>query len=197
MFQYDNMYLMKIEPATIKDVFVITPEVHEDGRGFFMETYREDSIRKAGIDFQCVQTNHSLSVKKNTVRGLHFQWQPPMAKIMRVTRGRAFLVAVDLRKNSPTLGQWFGLEASAENKKQLYAPGSFARGFQTLEDFTEVQYLTSALYNKNGEAEIYWRDREINIDWPLKDNPLLSVRSEQAPSFSDWLLRPESELFTL
>jgi dTDP-4-dehydrorhamnose 3,5-epimerase len=186
---------MKIEPTHIKNVFVIKPLVREDERGFFMETHREDILEQAGVSFRCVQANHSLSTKKNTVRGLHFQYDPPMAKIMRVTRGRAFLVAVDIRKGSPTLGKWFGVEASEENKIQLYAPAGFARGFQTLEDMTEIQYLTSGLYNKEGEAEISWLDSEINIDWPIKDSPILSDRSGKAPSLSDWLNRPEADTF--
>ncbi len=123
---------MEIEKTFIDGVYVVTPFAHEDERGFFMESYNADKLKEAGIDDIFIQDNHSRSVVKNTVRGLNFQLNPPMAKLMRVTRGSAFLVAVDIRKNSPTLGKWFGIESSEENKKQLYAPAGFARGFQTL-----------------------------------------------------------------
>lgn len=186
---------MKIERTFIDGIYVITPLVHEDERGFFMETYRADIFELASISDIFVQDNHSRSVKRNTVRGLHFQWQPPMAKVMRVTRGKAFLVAVDLRKGSPTLGKWFGVEASEENKKQLYAPGSFARGFQTLTDDVEVQYKCSALYDSETQGEIAWDDPQIGIDWPIKEPPLVSERNQISPSFADWLARPESDIF--
>lgn len=187
---------MLIEPAHIRDVYVITPDTHNDQRGFFMETYRQDIFDKFGINTIFVQDNHSRSTTKNTIRGLHFQWEPPMAKLMRVTRGKAFLVAVDIRKNSPTLGKWFGIEASEDNKKQLYAPAGFARGFQTLTEITEVQYKCSALYNSTGEGEILWNDIDIGIEWPIKEEPLLSPRSKNAPSFKEWLERSESNFFT-
>jgi dTDP-4-dehydrorhamnose 3,5-epimerase len=186
---------MNIESTPIKDVYIITPKAHEDERGFFMETYRQDFFVSAGIIDVFVQDNHSRSTQKNVVRGLHFQWDEPMSKIMRVSVGSAFLVAVDLRKGSPTLGQWVGIEASAENKKQLYAPASFARGFQTLTDICEVQYKCSAVYNPDTQGEIKWDDPLIGIDWPLKGDPLMSERSRNAPTLKDWLERPESDVF--
>lgn len=188
---------MRIEPTKISGVYSITPQVHEDERGFFMETYRADKLAEAGITETFVQDNHSRSTRRNTVRGLHFQWEPPMAKLMRVTRGSAFLVAVDLRKNSPTLGQWVGLECSEDNKKQLYAPASFARGFQTLSEICEVQYKCSAAYNPNTQGEIAWNDRDINVDWPIKESPLVSEKNRHSPSLADWLNRPESDLFRI
>lgn len=188
---------MKIETTAISGVYICTPTVHEDDRGFFMESYRADAFEEVGIHDTFIQDNHSRSMKKNTIRGLNFQWQPPMAKVMRVTRGSAFLVAVDLRKDSPTLGKWVGLEATEDNKKQLYAPGSFARGFQTLTGDVEVQYKCSALYSGDGEAEIAWNDPDIAIAWPLAGEPILSGRSRTAPSFKDWLARPESDIFRL
>ncbi len=186
---------MKIETTDIQDVFVITPEVHEDERGFFMESYQADAFKRAGIHDVFVQDNHSRSLVRNTVRGLNFQWEPPMAKVMRVTRGSAFLVAVDLRKGSPTLGKWIGIEASEDNKKQLYAPGSFARGFQTLTDNVEIQYKCNAFHLSESEAEIAWNDPDIKIDWPIKDVPLLSERNKTAPSLVQWLERSESGAF--
>lgn len=180
---------MKIEKTFIDGVYIITPLVHEDERGFFMESYRADALKESGIDEVFVQDNHSRSAVKNTVRGLNFQLNPPMAKLMRVTKGNAFLVAVDLRKDFSTFGKWVGIESSEENKKQLYAPASFARGFQTLTDDVEVQYKCSAFYHKEGEGEIRWDDPDISIDWPLKTLPLLSERSRSAPSFREWVDR--------
>src|ERR1700744_2548977 len=116
----------KIESVHLKDVVVILPEVRGDSRGFFIETYRADQFRELGLPTDFVQDNHSRS-KKGVLRGLHFQFDPPMGKLMRVTCGKAFLVAVDLRKGSPTLGKWWGTEISAENKKWMWAPASFAR----------------------------------------------------------------------
>ena len=186
---------MNIEPTRIDGVFVCTPKAHEDERGFLMENYRKDVFAAAGITDDFIQDNHAYSRDRNTLRGLHFQWNPPAVKLMRVSRGTVFLVAVDLRKNSPTLGQWVGIESSAENKKQLYAPASFARGYQTLTEDCEVQYKLSAVYNAEGLGEIAWNDPDINIDWPIKEPPLLSPRSENTPSFKDWLNNPNSNSF--
>lgn len=186
---------MNFEKTKIEGVYVVTPKVHEDDRGFLMESYREDAFLAAGITESFVQDNHARSKVRNTVRGLHFQWNPPAAKLMRVTQGSAFLVAVDLRRNSPTLGQWVGIESSAENKKQLYAPASCARGYQTLTDNCEVQYKVSALYNPEGLGEIAWNDPDVAIDWPIKETPFLSERTERGTSFKDWLADPKSESF--
>lgn len=185
---------MNIEPTTLEGVYVITPEAHTDDRGFFMESYRQDVLKDAGIEAVFVQDNHSRSLVRNTVRGLNFQFDPPMAKLMRVSRGSAFLVAVDIRKDSPTLGKWFGIEASEDNKKQLYAPAGFARGIQTLSDICEVQYKCTAFHNGSGEGEILWNDPAIGIEWPIKETPLLSERNKNAPTLKDWLLKPESDL---
>lgn len=184
---------IKIEKTEIKDLYVITPEVFEDERGFFMEVYKKDKFKEMGIDLEFVQDNHSRSVK-NVLRGLHFQWEPPMGKLMRVTLGRAFLVAVDIRKNSPTFGKWFGVEASTENKKQVYAPAGFARGFCVLSDFAEIQYKCTGLYNKNAESGIRWNDPAIGIKWPI-DNPILSDKDNNAQLLADWAKRSESNFF--
>src|SRR6201997_5875326 len=117
-----------IESRHLGDVVVLIPDIFKDDRGFFSETFRADQFRLLGLPTEFVQDNHSRSAK-GVIRGLHFQWNPPMAKLMRVTAGAAFLVAVDIRKGSPTLGKWFGMEASAENRKMLWAPADFARGF--------------------------------------------------------------------
>lgn len=186
---------MTIEPTDIDGVFVVTPQPHEDDRGFLMETYRKDLFEKGGIADDFVQDNHAYSKKRNTVRGLHFQYDPPAAKLMRVSRGAAFLVAVDLRKSSPTLGKWVGIESSAENRKQLYAPASFARGYQTLTEDCEVQYKVSASYNPDGLGELAWNDPDVAIDWPLKELPHLSLRTEKGRSFKEWLADSRSNVF--
>ncbi|MGA3345143.1 MAG: dTDP-4-dehydrorhamnose 3,5-epimerase [Terracidiphilus sp.] len=167
------------------DVVVIVPTVLGDDRGFFMETYRADNFRDLGLPTEWVQDNHSRSAK-GVLRGLHFQWSPPMSKLMRVTRGAAFLVAVDIRKGSPTLGQWFGMEVTAENKKQVYAPYGFARGFCALTDECEVQYKCTGIYNSGAESGIYYKDPEIGIDWPLKD-VTVSDKDSKAQPLKHWL----------
>lgn len=184
---------IKTETTSIPNVVVVIPEVFHDERGFFMEVYRKDQFDRIGLPGDFVQLNHSGSVK-NTVRGLHFQWDPPMGKLMRVTAGRAFLVAVDLRKGSATLGKWFGLEASATDRKMLWAPAEFARGFCVLSDYAEIQYLTTGVYNPAGESGILWNDPEIGIEWPVKD-PILSPKDRNAQTLADWLSRIESNTF--
>ena len=172
------------------DVVVIVPTVLGDDRGFFMETYRSDNFRDLGLPTEWVQDNHSRS-SKGVLRGLHFQWSPPMSKLMRVTRGAAFLVAVDIRKGSPTLGQWFGLEVTAGNKKQVYAPYGFARGFCALTDECEVQYKCTGIYNSGAESGIFYKDPEIGIEWPIED-VIVSGKDAKAQSLKEWLASPLS-----
>jgi dTDP-4-dehydrorhamnose 3,5-epimerase len=172
------------------DVVVVVPKVLGDDRGFFMETYRSDNFRDMGLPTEWVQDNHSRS-SKGVLRGLHFQWEPPMSKLMRVTRGAAFLVAVDIRKGSPTLGQWFGMEVSAESKKQVYAPYGFARGFCALTNECEVQYKCTGIYNSGAESGIYYGDPEIGIEWPIAD-PTVSGKDAGAQSLKEWLSSPLS-----
>jgi len=184
---------IKIEARHLKDVVVLVPDVFQDSRGFFMETFREDQFKAHGLPTQFVQDNHSRSVK-GVVRGLHFQWDPPMGKLMRVTLGSAFLVAVDIRKGSPTLGKWSGVEASAENRREVWAPAGFARGFCVLSDVAEIQYKCTGIYSNKGESGIRWNDPEIGIDWPVSD-PLLSEKDRNAQTLAQWLSRPESSNF--
>lgn len=172
-------------------VAVLVPKVLGDNRGFFMETYREDNFRDLGLPTSWVQDNHSRSAM-GVLRGLHFQWQPPMGKLMRVTHGAAFLVAVDIRKGSPTLGQWFGLEVSAESKKQVFAPYGFARGFCALTDECEVQYKCTGIYNSGGESGISYNDPAIGIMWPLKD-VLVSEKDAKGQTLAQWLASPLSD----
>ena len=184
---------VKIESQHLNGIVVIMPDVFEDARGFFTEVYREDQFKQLGLPTNFVQDNHSRSVK-NVVRGLHFQWEPPMGKLMRVTIGSAFLVAVDIRKNSPTLGQWFGLEASAQNKKQVWAPAGFARGFCVTSDVAEIQYKCTGIYNNGGESGILWNDPKIGVKWPVAD-PILSGKDEKAQTLDQWLASPNSDKF--
>jgi len=183
-----------IEKTLIEDVLVVKTEVFQDERGFFTEVYRRDKFKELGLPETFAQLNHSGSVK-NVLRGLHFQWDPPMGKLMRVTRGKAFLVAVDIRKGSPTLGRWFGIEVSAENRIQVWAPAGFGRGFCVLSDYAEIQYLCTGTYNNKGESGILWNDPEIGIKWPLNDC-IISKKDETAQTLSQWLKRPEANFFT-
>ena len=183
-----------VEKTFIRDLVIITPEIFKDERGFFIESYRKDKFSEFGLDVEFVQDNHSRSTK-NVLRGLHFQWDPPMGKLMRVTQGTAFLVAVDIRVGSPTLGKWVGVEASVDNRKMVYAPAGFARGFCVLSDFAEIQYKCTGVYTSNkSESGILWNDSAIGIDWPVKD-PILSKKDEVAQSLEAWLQHPDSKNF--
>ena len=180
-----------VESRHLEDIVVIVPKAHYDDRGYFIEVYRADQFRDLGLPSEFVQDNHSFS-RKGVVRGLHFQWEPPMGKLMRVSRGTAFLVAVDIRKGSPTLGQWFGLEASAENMKQVWAPAGFARGFCALSDEVEVQYKCTGIYNDRAESAIRWDDPDVGVEWPLKE-VRLSDKDRNAQSLRVWLTSPDAE----
>lgn len=187
---------MTIEPIKdFKGAYLVTPNVFGDDRGWFQEVYKQTPFVSAGITDVFVQDNHSLS-SKGTIRGLHFQWQPPMGKLMRVTAGSAFLVAVDIRKGSPTLGKWFGFTVDSKTKQQIFAPAGFARGFLALEDGTEVQYKCTGEYNGGAESGIYFNDPDIGIEWPdLGMELLISEKDKKQQSLADWLKRPESEQF--
>ena len=184
---------IRVESRHLNDVVVLVPDIFQDSRGFFTETFRADQFKAYGLPTEYVQDNHSRSVK-GVVRGLYFQWNPPMAKLMRVTVGSAFLVAVDIRKGSPTLGQWVGVEASAENRRQVFAPAGFARGFCALSDVTEIQYKCTGIYSNKGEAGIRWNDPAIGIKWPLQD-VIVSDKDRVARTLAEWLASPESDNF--
>jgi len=178
---------LTVESRHLSDVVVIAPQVIGDSRGFFMETFRADQFLEMGLPTEFLQDNHSRS-SKGVLRGLHFQWAPPMGKLMRVTNGAAFLVAVDVRKGSPNLGEWFGLEVTAENKKQVWAPYGFARGFCALTDNCEVQYKCTGIYNPQGEAGIYFADPEIGIRWPIDvTTAITSEKDRKAPTLAQWI----------
>lgn len=177
----------------LNGIVVLRTDLYEDDRGFFLEAYRADHFEQLGIPERFVQDNHSGS-KRGVVRGLHFQYDPPMGKLMRVTVGSAFMVAVDIRKGSPTAGQWFGLEGSAENRLQVWAPAGFARGFCATSEWAEVQYKCTAIYNSATESGIIWSDPEIGIEWPVPD-PLLSAKDANAQTLREWFDRPEADSF--
>jgi dTDP-4-dehydrorhamnose 3,5-epimerase len=182
-----------IEKTSIRDLIIVKPQIFRDERGFFSEIYRQDQFKNLGLPDTFVQMNHSGS-SKGVTRGIHFQWDPPMGKLMRVSVGKAFLVAVDIRKGSPTLGKWFGTEVSPENGYQIWAPAGFARGFCVLSDYAEIQYLCTGIYSNKGESGIRWDDSEIGIKWPVV-NPVLSKKDQTAQTFKEWLQRPESDNF--
>jgi len=184
---------MVLESVHIGAVAVLRPEFFKDDRGFFVEEFRADQFAELGLPQKFVQENHSGSVK-DVLRGLHFQWEPPMGKLMRVLQGRAFLLAVDIRKNSPSLGEWFGLEVSSEDRRQLWAPAGFARGFCVLSDYAEIQYLCTGVYNPKCESGILWSDPDIGIEWPVK-SPNLSQKDDEAQTLKEWLASTESDRF--
>jgi dTDP-4-dehydrorhamnose 3,5-epimerase len=184
----------QIERTPIRDLLIITPEIFKDERGFFIESYRKDKFSAFGLNLEFVQDNHSRS-SKNVLRGLHFQWEPPMGKLMRVTQGTAFLVAVDIRISSPTFGKWIGVHASVENRKQVFAPAGFARGFCVLSDFAEIQYKCTGVYTSTkSESGILWNDPAIGIEWPVTE-PILSQKDEFAQTLLSWSKKPEAENF--
>ena len=166
-----------------------------DNRGYFMEVYNPNNWRQFGLELDVKQVNQSGSMK-NVVRGLHFQWEPPMGKLMRVTKGAAFFVAVDIRVNSPTLGQWFGISTTEDERLQVWAEAGFARGFCALTDYAEIQYLCTGAYNGATESGFKWNDADVGVKWPV-ENPIVSGKDDQAQTFKEWLSRPEAQNFKL
>lgn len=177
---------MQIDTTPLSGVVLITPARFDDERGFFSESYNAKALAAQGIDIAFVQDNHSLSSAVGTVRGLHFQ-APPHAqdKLVRCGRGALFDVAVDIRRGSPTYGQWFGAELSFENGKQLLVPAGFAHGFVTLQPDTEIIYKCSDYYAHETEGAIRWDDPEIGIDWSGVTAPILSGKDKVAPFLAD------------
>jgi dTDP-4-dehydrorhamnose 3,5-epimerase len=184
---------LEVESRHLGEVVVLVGKAFQDKRGVFMEAYRQDQFEQLGLPGIFVQDNHSSS-RKGVIRGLHFQWDPPMGKLMRVTYGAAFLVAVDLRLGSPTLGKWVGVEASAENKKQVWAPANFARGFCALTDEVHVQYKCTGIYNPKAESAIRWDDPEMGIEWPVHE-PILSEKDRNAQTLAQWLASENARQF--
>ena len=156
---------IKVTKAPIEGLYVIEPTVFGDSRGYFMETYNQNDMKEAGLDMVFVQDNQSMSTK-GVLRGLHFQKQYPQGKLVRVIQGSVFDVAVDLRADSETYGQWYGVELTAENKKQFYIPEGFAHGFLVLSDMAEFCYKVTDFYHPSDEGGLAWNDPEIGIEWP-------------------------------
>jgi dTDP-4-dehydrorhamnose 3,5-epimerase len=182
-----------VEPTAIDGVRLVRPRLFRDERGWFTEVLQAAAFAELGLPSQFVQVNQSRSAK-GVVRGLHFQWDPPQGKLMRVVTGRAFMVAVDIRPGSPTLGRAVTVEASADEPLLFWAPASFARGFAALSDTAEVEYFCTAAYNPAAESGIRWDDPAIGLPWPV-DEPLLSPRDAVAGTLAEWLARPESDAF--
>jgi dTDP-4-dehydrorhamnose 3,5-epimerase len=177
---------MKIIETSIPDVKIIEPKVFGDERGFFMETWNEQAFREAGIDATFVQDNHSRSVK-NTLRGLHYQTQQPQGKLVRVTYGEVFDVAVDLRKNSPTFGKWVGEYLSDVNKRMLWVPPGFAHGFLVISQTADFQYKCTDFYAPEYERSLHFADKSLNIKWPIleKRSLLISEKDKKGARFVD------------
>ena len=166
---------------------IIIPKRHADNRGFFSEIFNKKSFLQHNIDHDFVQDNHSLSVAEYTLRGLHFQAPPhAQAKLVRCGRGAIFDVAVDIRKGSPTYGNWVGYELTADNGHQLYVPIGFAHGFVTLVENSEIVYKCSDYYAPDAEGSIFWNDPDLKIDWPIPHSPKLSQKDEIAPLLADF-----------
>jgi len=167
---------MQVTRTTIPEVLVIEPKVFGDDRGFFYESYNERAFADAtGLRIRFVQDNHSRS-GKNVLRGLHYQVRQPQGKLVRVTAGEIYDVAVDIRKSSPTFGKWAGVELSATNKKMCWIPTGFAHGFLVTSDHAEVQYKTTDYFAPEHERCIAWNDRDLGIAWLLRGEPVLSPK---------------------
>ena len=170
----------------LEGIILLKPDVHADDRGFLFESYSRDRYVRGGITVTFVQDNHSRSVKKGVLRGLHFQVPPAaQSKLIRVTRGAICDVVVDLRKSSPTYGKWRSFDLSAKNFQQLFVPAGFAHGFCTLEDTTEVEYKLDRPYSPAHECGIKWNDPDLAIVWQIKE-PILSAKDHGLPYFKDF-----------
>tara|TARA_A100001015_G_C15022454_1_gene728695 strand:+ start:1468 stop:2004 length:537 start_codon:yes stop_codon:yes gene_type:complete len=178
---------MKIIKTKINDCVLIEPQVYEDKRGFFLETFSEKKYSKIlGTSFKFLQDNHSRS-QKNVLRGLHFQKNDPQGKLVRVVTGKVFDVAVDIRKNSQTFGEYVSVILSQEQKNQFWIPPGFAHGFVVLSEFADFEYKCTKYYDPDDESSIIWNDPDINIHWPIK-NPLISEKDLNAPYLKDIVL---------
>jgi dTDP-4-dehydrorhamnose 3,5-epimerase len=174
---------MEFIQTDISGLILVKPKVHSDARGFFLETYSAPVFKSAGINNVFVQDNHSRSLERNVIRGLHFQ-KPPFeqSKLVRVIRGSIFDVAVDIRRGSPTYGRWLGFELSERNFDMLFVPRGFAHGFCTLEEGTEVVYKVDNVYSREHDSGIIWNDPAIGVDWPLNGaDPILSDKDRALP----------------
>jgi len=178
---------MKVSHSKLQGCLIIEPRVFGDERGFFLETFQADRYRReAGIDLPFVQDNHSRSAR-GVLRGLHFQKTKPQGKLVRVVRGEVYDVALDIRKGSPTFGEWEGVILSEDNKKQFWVPPGFAHGFVVLSDTADFEYKCTDYYDPSDEGCILWSDPELDIAWPIA-NPVLSAKDQSAKRLVDLLL---------
>jgi len=176
---------MEVIETPLPGILLIRTAVFSDERGFFTESYNRRVFAEHGLNYDFVQDNHSLSVRAGVLRGLHYQLNPKaQSKLIRVLSGSVYDVVVDLRRSSPTFGQWYGTTLSAENKLQLLVPRGFAHGFCTLEPNTQVFYKTDEHYSPEHERGIVWNDPELAIPWPVK-NPILSEKDRRWPAFAE------------
>jgi|TARA_B110000902_G_C14154529_1_gene530845 dTDP-4-dehydrorhamnose 3,5-epimerase len=176
---------MQAIKTSIPEVIIFEPKVFGDERGFFYESFNEKVFKQAtGLNIDFVQDNHSKSAK-NVLRGLHYQTEHAQGKLVRVTQGEVFDVAVDLRQSSSTFGQWVGEKLSAENKHMIWVPAGFAHGFVVLSETAEFLYKTTDFYSPEHEISIQWNDADIGIDWPLDGEPSLSVKDKDGLAFSE------------
>jgi dTDP-4-dehydrorhamnose 3,5-epimerase len=178
---------MEFIKTGIDGLTLVRPEVHADNRGFFLESYSAAAFAAAGIGCAFVQDNHSRSVPAGVLRGLHFQTPPfEQSKLVRVVRGAAFDVAVDLRRGSPTFGRWLAFELNERNFEMLFVPRGFAHGFCTLEENTEIVYKVDNPYSPGHEAGIRWDDLDLGIEWPGAGEPVLSEKDKKLPGFAEY-----------
>lgn len=177
---------MIFEPTSLPGVFLLQPRVFGDERGFFLESWNAATFREAGFDLDFVQDNHSRSAR-GILRGLHYQTRHTQGKLVRVTAGAVFDVAVDMRRDSPSLGQWFGAELSAENHRMLWVPPGFAHGFYVLSESADFQYKCTDYYDPKSEVTLAWNDPRVSIDWPIPpgDEPRLSDKDAQGLAWTD------------
>ena len=175
---------MNVTPTSIPDVLLLDPDVHVDKRGFFVESWHRRRFAEIGIDCELVQDNHSRSIE-GTLRGLHYQVREPQGKLVRVTTGEIFDVAVDLRKSSPTFGRWVGTYLSADKHRMIWIPPGFGHGFYVTAGPADIQYKCSAYYVPAHDRCICWNDPQLAIAWPLSGRPLLSDKDHRAKPFAD------------
>jgi len=181
---------MNVVTTAIPEVLLLTPQVFEDERGFFMETYQAEKFAAFGIQASFVQDNHSRS-KQGVLRGLHYQIHQPQGKLVRAVAGEIFDVAVDIRRFSPTFGKWIGFRLSAENKQQLWIPAGFAHGYYVLSEWAEFSYKATDYYAPQWERTILWNDSDIAIEWPLVTNAPLLLSSKDR----DGVLLAQAEVY--
>jgi len=175
--------MLKRIPTKLEGTVLLEPVIHGDARGFFLESFRRDLWAKHGVDVEFVQHNHSRSAQ-GTLRGIHFQTEPGQAKLVRCARGRIFDVAVDLRRDSPSFGEWEGHLLDDESHRQVFVPVGFGHGFLVLSDVADVAYLCSSAYDPLTESGIAWDDPDVGVEWPVEE-PLLSGRDKNAPRLAE------------